>query len=317
MKRFILTTAIIIFSLSCDAQNDSYDIVKSLKNNVQDSVLLFGGDLKLFYLYKNEFICLYDYYVTKDREQLNSRFYLTAYGPFASLWNMFGLDSERIINYLLNNNFDYISKRINTITSADINTLFIESAEKIYLFTGYKINGQWYIGMIGNICGMCGNGDIMFIDLLFGNVDYEFIKFHLAHEFNHMIFIKGKKDDPILNSLFGYIINEGFATYINYVFWNKVYSPAKNLMYTEDEYKWCLANEDKIFKDAEKLYLSKNREDIKKYQFFGFKVYDDGPSMLAYYIGFRLCEKYVEKYGKDSWKDFYKLSFSEILNRVK
>lgn len=323
MKKLILVTVITLFSLNLVAQNSYYNIVKYLNSNVQDSILLLNGDLKLYNLYKSEYICLYDYYLTKDTTQLYSQFYSTSYVPFAPLWNMFGFDSTKPIKYLIGFqnkiSFDSISKRVKDISSINIDSLFKGIANKMYGLTGYKIKGKWYIGMLGNICGMCGSGSgkIMYIDLLFGVVNYEFIKFNLAHEFNHLILNSGKRNDSLASSCFGYFIDEGFATYVNYLFWDKVYSPAKNLMYTDNEYKWCLENEDKIFKDAEKLYLSKSRDVIMNYQFLGFKVYNDGPSMLAYFIGFRLCEKYVEKYGKDSWKDFYKLPYSEILNRLR
>jgi hypothetical protein len=321
MKKNILIFLIALFSLSLGAQNNYSNIVKLLNSNVPDSILLLGGDLRIYNLYKSEYKYLYNSYLTKDTTQLYNQFYSTSYVPFAQFWNSFGFDSTRSVNYLRNNknniNFDNLSARIKNVIYSNLDSLFTVIAHQMYEFTGYKIKGNWYLGCLVNWCDLCGNGKIMYIDLLFESVNYDHIKLMLPHEFSHQIFNLEKSNDSIAGTCFGYFINEGLASYVNYLFWNKVYSPAKSLLYTDEEYKWCLSNENQIFKDAEKKYFSTNRDDINKYQNASFRVYDDGPSRLAYFIGFRICEKYVKKYGKDSWKDFYRFSYSEILNRLR
>jgi uncharacterized protein YjaZ len=214
-------------------------------------------------------------------------------------------------------NFDSMSKNVRSISSANLDSLFTSIATKMNNLTGYKIRGKWYICMLGNnMCDLCGNGQIMLIDLLNNKVNYEHIRLSLPHEFNHQILIAAKSSDTLAMSGFGAFMNEGMAEYIKYIFWEKFYSPQQVLGYSDNEYRWCIENEDKIKNDAQKLYLSRNWEEIKKYLLADSKVYDDGPSRLGYFVGFRICQKYVSKYGKDAWKDFYKLPFIEIINRL-
>ena len=233
---------------------------------------------------------------------------------------MFGTDPKSLMNHLIDKDngghFDSISNKVRIISLVNLDSLFTSIANRMNDLTGYKIRRKWYVCMQGNACDLCGNGQIMLIDLLNNKVNYEHIRLSLPHEFNHQILIAAKSSDTLAMSGFGAFINEGMAEYVKYIFWEKAYSLQQVMGYTNDEYRWCTENESKILNDSQKLYLSRNWEEVKKYLLADSKLYDDGPSRLGYFVGFRICQKYVSKYGKDAWKDFYKLPFIEIINRL-
>ena len=85
------------------------------------------------------------------------------------------------------------------------------------------------------------------------------------------------------------------------------------LVYSEDEWLWCIANEEKIYTKAKTYLYSNKRSDVNAFASRSSKLLTDGPSALGYFIGFRICQAYVEKYGEQAWKDIYHLPVRKVL----
>jgi hypothetical protein len=295
MKRISIKLVFVIISINIYAQSDYKVILNNLNTNVQDSFIINikGGNLKVYNLYKSQYRCLYNYYMDKDTAKLYNDYYNNSYLPFKPFWLMYSNDSLRFVKRFVVNNkkydFENLSTKVSKISMSNMDSLFTAIAKKMTRLTGFSIIGSWYVCLNEKFCDLCGNGKMMLVDINHSSVNFDHIRFILPHEFNHQIFFAQKSSDSIIKKGFGAFINEGLASYVNYIFWDKKYSPAKNLLYSEEEYKWCISNENMILNDAKKLYLSSDWEKVEKYLIAGKKVYKDGPSRLGYFVGFRLC----------------------------
>ena len=89
----------------------------------------------------------------------------------------------------------------------------------------------------------------------------------------------------------------------------------KHIDFTEDEWQWCLANEKRIHDHASERFEASDQETIRQYHQWHQYVWPDSPDRLAYFIGYRICESYVDTNGPDSWREIYDLSPAEALSR--
>jgi len=134
--------------------------------------------------------------------------------------------------------------------------------------------------------------------------------FTLPHEINHQILTRTNPDD---HTLLYAILDEGFACYVNYLYWDKKTPPAKNISFTDQEWQWCLDNETRIFNYAGLFLDSTNEDVIHKFQRAHQYIFDGAPDRIAYFIGFRICQAYVQKCGDDAWRQIYNLKPKDIL----
>ena len=151
----------------------------------------------------------------------------------------------------------------------------------------------------------------MVIDFSRMSLSAESLTFSLPHEFNHQIHDQ-KPEDPDADTVLSKIVGEGFATYFNYLFWDEKYSISRNLGYTEEEWSWSKAHEARIFAEAETYFYSKKRSDRDLFASRGARLLEEGPTAIGYFIGFRICQAYVARHGKDSWKDLYRLPVRQV-----
>ena len=154
--------------------------------------------------------------------------------------------------------------------------------------------------MLFNWCFLIGIGDN----------GTEYLKFILPHEINHQIFSKFNTDN---NTLLYTILDEGFACYVNYLYWDKKFPPAKNISFTDEEWNWCIENENKIFNYTKTFLDSTDRKIIDKFQRAHRYIFEGAPDRIAYFIGFRICQAFVAEKGIESWKRIYQLSPKEVL----
>jgi len=134
--------------------------------------------------------------------------------------------------------------------------------------------------------------------------------FTLPHEINHQILTR---TNPVDHTLLYTILDEGFACYVNYLYWDKKTPPAKNISFTDHEWQWCLDNEKRIFTYAGLFLDSTNEDVIHKFQRAHQYIFDGAPDRIAYFIGFRICQAYVQKCGDDAWRQIYNLKPKDIL----
>jgi uncharacterized protein YjaZ len=310
MNQLLITiTILLIFCSVICPQNDGNQVVN-----------LFDGRLKIIPLYKTQFKFLHE--INNIQSDAKRKILIESlYKPHRELWESYVRDEEYFFKWIHTSSLkklDEYQAKVNEIEIYDLPHLLEATALKMSTLTGHFPQGKWYLvfGPGYTDLGGLGNG-IMLVDFSNKNINFDHIKFLLPHEFNHQIYDKTNPSDP--NSATGLyrIINKGFASYINYIYWDRKYSPAKNLLYSEEEFQWCMNHEIEIFLNAEKYFFSRTKADTDNFGNRMKKLMKNGPGAIGYFIGFRICEKYVEKFGDDSWKDIYTMNVLEILNKSK
>jgi uncharacterized protein YjaZ len=130
------------------------------------------------------------------------------------------------------------------------------------------------------------------------------------HELTHQITsnVNANNDTSAITS----IINEGFAVFMNQLYWKEKYTLAENLGYNESELKNCQQEEKYIKQFFEENKFSTDKETINKFRDRGYSLKENLPGAIGYYIGYKIIEQYLKKFGKHSWKDVFTKSPLEI-----
>ena len=178
-------------------------------------------------------------------------------------------------------------------------------AEMSFLFT--PIQG---IGF-----GGC-NANQFALELNYSNTDLNYtIKKGIPHELNHLAYEKRKIKDPQKGSALAQAIDEGFACYFTWVFFDRKI-PKNEVVerMTAAEWQWYLDHETELFKKLSPFFADKTGDNplLRNNK---HKLFPDAPKTLFYWLGFRIVEAYVNKHGKNSWKEIYDLPVQEVFNR--
>lgn len=148
------------------------------------------------------------------------------------------------------------------------------------------------------------------------NTDPEFtLEKGLPHELNHLVYEKFRNKDANKNSALSQTIDEGFACYFTWVFFDgkmEKHNAVENI--SRQDWEWYIKNEKEIFTTL-KPYFTDESGDNPLLRNDKLKLFPDAPKSLNYWLGFRIVEKYVEKHGVNSWKDIYKLAPKDLLDR--
>jgi hypothetical protein len=276
--------------------------------NLETEIL--GGRVHLTHLYKQQIKTLYEGR-NLDRNAFIEKYVNEVYSPYTSFWGAF-FDKSGFIDWL-NENWDILhnpnNQRIQFPFCTNIDSLYLSTAKKIKSLTQREPKGIWVLcyGTGGDMGGLWNN--IMFVNFLNFDEDDEFI-INLPHELNHQIYDEYNHEPDNLSRRF---INEGLACYLNYLFWDKKYSPAKNIGFTEEEWDYSVKNEARIFDYAKDKLQSTDEDVIDKFGKWHCYIWENSPDRLAYFVGFRIIQAYIEKHGKDSWKEIYDLPLSEVI----
>jgi hypothetical protein len=163
--------------------------------------------------------------------------------PYQSFWGGYVGEEESFVKWVNNNMLPNISKYNQRNQNVDGNKLlqqFHEVKRNITKLTGYNPKGTWYI-LYGpawtNLGGL--SGGTMLKDLSHrSNSSNENIMKMFPHELTHQITsnVNANNDTSAITS----IINEGFAVFMNQLYWKEKYTLAENLGYNESELKNCL-----------------------------------------------------------------------------
>ncbi|KFF25318.1 DUF2268 domain-containing putative Zn-dependent protease [Chryseobacterium vrystaatense] len=163
--------------------------------------------------------------------------------------------------------------------------------------------------------GGCSS-DQFALELNHENTDPEYtLEKGLPHELNHLVYENFRNKDADKNAALSQTIDEGFACYFTWVFFEgkiQKYTAVENM--SKEQWEWYLNNEKKIFAGV-KPYFSDASGSNPLLRNDQIKLFPTAPKTLNYWLGFRIVEKYVEKHGPDSWKDIYKLTAKEVLEK--
>lgn len=303
MKKITLFL-ILLFLISCNTQKLS----RILENN-----------LKVYNVAKKQLI-LFNQFQRADTFTLNKFLIDSIYIPNSTFWDGYLGDEKAFLNWSNKKGIKQLSdwnKKLQIINPDFLTLKLKEIAVKMYKFTGYAAKGNWYIIYGPGWANLGGFEDgTMFIDLAHKtNENSEKIIWLYPHELNHQIYSNTLKfeEDIVLNR----IIDEGFATYISYLFHEKKYSIAEELMYSIEDYEFCVKNEKELLLLMKDNYYKSDEKLSRQFASREYKFKDNYPEAIGYYLGFRIVEEYVKQNGKDSWKQIYTIQPAEVLTKSK
>lgn len=211
-----------------------------------------------------------------------------------------------------------IIEKTKTITNIDLNKLVTSNLKKFNQLVPHQ--PQATISLVltpfeGIGFGGC-NSEQFALELNNRSIDIRYtLEKGLPHELNHLVYENFRNKNPDRNSALSQTIDEGFACYFTYVFFDKKISQfeaVENM--TKQNWDWFIEHEKEIFTKT-KPYFSDSSGNNPLLRNDKHKLFPDTSKSLNYWLGFRIICKYVEKYGEDSWKDIYRLTAKEVLEK--
>jgi hypothetical protein len=253
------------------------------------------------------------------------------YKPHQKLWDscygvIFGDENGKKFNNstgmikwnrtLLSENKQDLIKRTKLLTDINLNKLIRKKLNKFSKLVPYQPKAKLsllFTPITGIGFGGC-NAEQFALELNNPGVDVEYtLTKGLPHEFNHLVYEKFRNADPDRESALSQTIDEGFACYFTYVFFGRKitqHEAVENM--TQQQWDWYIKNEKEIFNKV-KGFFADTSGDNPLLRNEKIKLFPEAPKTLNYWLGFRIITKYVEKYGKDSWKDLYTMTAKEVL----
>ena len=290
------------FLLSCNTQNIDYR-----KDNTLIVNDIASEQLSVINSYIND-------------ENFNKVLVDSIYFSNAKFWKGYLGDEKAFLNWFNEKGKKQIQTwNINSknINPTDLTIKLNQTAVEMYKFTGFSAKGEWNI-LYGPAWTDLGGFDdgTMLIDLAHkSNNNFDHIINFYPHELNHQIYsyTQNNIEDIVLNR----IIDEGFATYVSFIFHKKMNSAAKELVYSDDDFKFCIENEIELLNLLKDNYYKSDEELSRKFADRSYKFKENYPGAIGYYIGFRIIEEFVKHNGQNSWKNIYKMTPREVLIKSK
>lgn len=323
-KTIKLLVLLILFSFSnTKAQNVDFDYKKISK--ISDSIKI--QNITILNLFKSQIIA------HKNKEFDSAMIVKNVYLPHRKLWDscyaqIFGDENAKRFNnangmvswnkILFDKNRNNYIEQTKVFTKIDVNKLFKKNLKKFNRLVPYQPNAKISI-LFTPITGIgFGGCDAQQFALELNNksIDVAYtLEKGLPHELNHLVYEKFRNNDADRNSALSQTIDEGFACYFTYVFFDKKiaeYEAVENM--TQEDWDWFVTNEKEIFTKT-KSYFSDSSGNNPLLRNDKHKLFPNAPKSLNYWLGFRIISEYVKKHGSNSWNDIYKLTAKEVLEK--
>ncbi|WP_300489472.1 DUF2268 domain-containing putative Zn-dependent protease [Flavobacterium sp.] len=330
MKKIIVSVLMALALTSCLPKKDSVSMNKEAEvyrrlEKIPDSVRV--GEITILNLFKNQILAhkavIYD----------SLRIVENVYKPHKGLWDdcygaIFGEENaskfntpEGMIKWnktFYKENKIFIDQRVLEMLQIDMEQVFKERLLKFEQMVPYVPKARisiLFTPITGIGFGGC-NAEQFAFELNNNTLDVQYsLEKGLPHELNHLVYEKFRGDDVDSNSALSQTIDEGFACYFTYVFFNKKiteHEAVENM--SKADWDWFLKHEKEIFTKV-KPYFSDKSGDNPLLRNDKLKLFPEAPKTLNYWLGFRIISKYVEKHGKNSWRDIYTLKATEVLEK--
>lgn len=246
-------------------------------------------------------------YEKTDSLKRSKVFYDSIYVPHKTIWDGYMGNGDEVVKWT-NGHLAMLTemmaqnKNLNiTQLTSDLSTI----ALKMEALTGFKPQGNWYIfyGAAWTDLGALGN-EAMIIDLSHSsNNSRERINRLFPHELTHQIMMRGNthQDTTAISSILG----EGFAVWMSKKYWGDKYSLSDLLGYSEEELQCCDKNLDALKTVYMKYRYASDADIINLFRNRDVKLNDKLPGAIGYYIGYRIVEAYVAKFGEKAYKDIF------------
>jgi hypothetical protein len=136
---------------------------------------------------------------------------------------------------------------------------------------------------------------------------------YLPHEVNHVI--DGRSGGPSAGTLLASMVGEGFASFVTVLFFGQEMSPAAALGYSAEEWVWAVEHEGEILAAVRDRLMTRDPDEIRPFRSASARPIEGGPAKIGYFVGYRIVEAYVARFGPESWLELYDLDAAEILER--
>lgn len=325
MNKYLPIAFLLIFiTQSCNQKTEQNYEYKTLEK-VPDSIKV--GNITILNLFKYQIIA------HKNNQYDSVMIVQKVYNPHKDLWNncygmLFGEENAPKFNNkngmiewnrnIYPENKDFFDQRVKEVLTIDLEKTLNENLTKFHKLVPYQPQAKisiLFTPLQGIGFGGCNSNEFCFE---LNNTDYNVaytIEKGIPHELNHLVYEKFREKQTNCNSALTQTIDEGFACYFTWLFFDKKepkYEFVEEM--NANEWKWYLNNEKKIYSSL-KTYFDDESGDNPLLRNDKFKLFVDAPKSLNYWLGFRIVEKYIENNGKDSWKDIYELDSKTVLQK--
>lgn len=230
----------------------------------------------------------------------------SVYKPHQKFWSGYVGKEENLVEWmnevLSTNMLSQLNERNEKLNGTKLLAQLNEVKNNMQDLTGYSPHGIWYIVYSHGATNLGGlsTGE-MLIDLSNElNNSNESIVTWFPHELTHQIMANVNKFND--STSLGPVINEGFAVYVNQLYWGNKISLAQNFGFSEDELLQCRKHKKEIKRFFEKYKFSRDPDIIKQFRSRSKKINPELPGAIGYYIGYEIVKKYARK---SSWKEVF------------
>ncbi|UKB80308.1 DUF2268 domain-containing putative Zn-dependent protease [Chryseobacterium sp. MEBOG07] len=325
MKRsllFLLPLTFLLFSTRpLIAQNIDLKKIEQIPDSVKIE------NIVILNLFKHQLLA------HKNNQYDSTRIVNNVYLPHKKLWDscygvIFGEENARLFNNpkgmiswnktLYRDNKKQFEEKIHLLLGINIEKTFKKTLTKFRTLVPFQPKAKislLFTPLTGIAFGGC-NDEQFALELNNKGLDILYaLEKGLPHELNHLVYEHFRKADPDGESALSQTIDEGFACYFAYVFFDRKigkYEAVENM--TQENWAWYIKNEKEIFTKL-KPYFSDTSGNNPLLRNDQIKLFPEAQKSINYWLGFRIIEKYVEKHGSDSWKDVYNMTPRDLLEK--
>jgi hypothetical protein len=325
MKRSILFLLPLTFLLFSTRPLIAQSIDLKKIEQIPDSVKI--ENIVILNLFKHQLLA------HKNNKYDSIRIVNNVYLPHKKLWDscygvIFGEENARLFNNpkgmiswnktLYRDNKKQFEEKIHLLLGINIEKTFKKTLTKFRTLVPFQPKAKislLFTPLTGIAFGGC-NDEQFALELNNKGLDILYaLEKGLPHELNHIVYEHFRKADPDGESALSQTIDEGFACYFAYVFFDRKigkYEAVENM--TQENWAWYIKNEKEIFTKL-KPYFSDTSGNNPLLRNDQLKLFPEAPKSINYWLGFRIIEKYVEKHGSDSWKDVYNMTPKNLLEK--
>lgn len=326
-KLLALSCFLMLFSLSCKekASLNSHGTFIERLERVSDSIQV--DEIVVLNLFKNQILAhqagKYDSLMIIEK----------VYKPHKELWDncygmIFGEDNAEkfstihgMVDWnrtLYPGNKDFFDQRASELMAINLDSVLESNLKRFGQLAPFKPRAKisiLFTPMQGIGFGGCTSEQFCFeLNNKEYDVDYTVEK-GIPHELNHFVYEPLRASDPDEGTALFLTIDEGFACYFTWLFFDKEiarYEAVENM--SKEDWDWYLDNEKRIF-DTLKPFFYDRSGDNPLLRNDNYQLFPEAPKTLYYWLGFRIIESYIKTYGEGSWMDLYQMNVQEVLEK--
>lgn len=278
---------------------------------------LFDGRVRVTSLYKAQILTAYRYRELPPNERI-PHFVSSVYQPYRNFWSGYLGDEAAFTGWMERQITDLTDPRADIPLELEFDGLLETTINGMVQLTRREIpRGTWYLVYGPGWTNMGGLGDGAMVVDFFGVPDTasgESYSVSLPHEINHQLFDIGHKDDSDGGTVLYRLIDEGFAVYVNQVYWGELAAPERHIGCSGEEWTWAVENEAVILSEVLPLLSSTDSETHNRLTARSIYLLPEAPGAIGYFVGLRIVQAYVEQHGPGSWRDLYDVPVARIMH---